>query len=180
MGLGDWWKRLFPRTDSSNDTVLFYDVEAEHPVRIPKRELRPGAIQVQVQGIDEVVWILPDNVQQGPLRHEPFDDEVREMIEQIQATFAEHYALSFDQWEEGFRRDADPAQEIAVWLHAGEVYRQFAADEPSADRRQDIYRCIAACLTASHDTVWNVLEPQALSREEAKRIVDCYFNNDDA
>lgn len=175
MGWGDWWKRLFGGSASQNETVLFYDVEVGRAVCIPKRELRPGAVEVQIQGMDDLVWILPDQVSAGPILHEPFDEEVRDCIREIQATFAEHYSLSFDQWEEGFRRDTNPAQEIALWLHAGEVYRHFAADEPSADRRQDIYRCIAACLTASADNVWNVLEPQVLTREEAEQVVNRYY-----
>jgi hypothetical protein len=42
--------------------VPFLDVEGRRVVRIPASELRPGAIQVRLQGSDEVVWALPEQL----------------------------------------------------------------------------------------------------------------------
>jgi hypothetical protein len=155
--------------------VPFLDVEARRVVRIPASELRPGVIQVRLQGSDEVVWALPQQLQQGEVKHPEFNEGVRNYIRQIQAAFAEHRPLSFAEWEEGFRRDANPEREIAIWSHAADIYTAFAANELSADRRRDLYRCIVTCMTTGPDAVWHVLRPVVLSREEAEQVVNRFF-----
>ena len=98
-----------------------------------------------------------------------FDKEIADYTE------AEHRPLSFKEWEDGFRRDANPEQQIALWSHAADVYTTFTANEPSADRRRDVYRCIVACLTTGPDSVWRVLRPDVLGRAEAEQVVDRFF-----
>ena len=71
--------------------------------------------------------------------------------------FAEHRPLSFEEWEDGFRRDANPVQEIAFWLHAADIYAKFTSGETDADRRNDVYRCIVTCMTTGPQAVWQVL-----------------------
>ena len=175
MGLGDWLRKMFGRGGPSRETVPFFDMESGRVVRIPASELRPGVVQARGQGIDELVWVLPDQLQHGEVKHPPFGEDVREYIRQIQAAFAEHRPLSFEEWEEGFRRDAHPEREIALWSHAADVYRAFADQETSPERRKDIYRVIVACLTASPDTVWHVLRPAVLSKPEAERVVTRFY-----
>lgn len=177
MGFRNWLGQLFAKPESS-DTVPFYDFDVRSIVQIPRRELRPGAIEVQIQGIDGLVWVLPDQLQQGAIQHKPFNQELRDYLRHIQTTFAEHRDLTLDEWEDGFRRDANPQREIALWSHAADVYAQFTVEEPSADRRVDVYRCIVACMTTGPDSVWSVLEPHALDRTEAKRVVDRFYGKD--
>jgi hypothetical protein len=155
--------------------VPFLDVEAKRVVRIPASELRPGAIQVRLRGSDEVVWALPDQLHRGEIKHAEFNEDIRDYIRQIESAFAEHRPLSLEEWEDGFRRDANPEREIALWSHAADVYTAFAAVEPSIDRRRDIYRCIVACLTTGPDAVWRVLRPEVLSHAEAEQIINRFF-----
>ena len=56
MGLGGWFKRRFGGNAGSAQTVPFYDVECGRVVRIQASELRPGAVQARVEGIDGNVW----------------------------------------------------------------------------------------------------------------------------
>lgn len=73
---------------------------------------------------------------------------------EIHKTFAEHRPLSFDDWEIGFRHDDAPMRETVLWSHAADVSIAFAKNEPSADRRQGVYRCVIAGLTTMPDTIW--------------------------
>jgi len=175
MGLVDWLRKALGGRQPPSETIPFLDAESGRIVRIPASELRPGAIQVRLQGCDEVVWALPEQLHQGEVRHPEFDEGVRDYIRQIQAAFAEHRSLSFDEWEVGFRRDANPAREIAIWLHAADVYTAFAGNEPAADRRKDVYRCIVTCMTTGPDAVWQVLRPQVVSQAEAEQVVNRFF-----
>ena len=108
-------------------------------------------------------------------KHPEFDEGIRQYIRQIQAAFAEHRPLSFEEWEEGFRRDTNPEREIAIWSHAADVYTAFVAHEPVAERRRDVYRCIVTCMTTGPDAVWKVLRPEVLSRAEAEQVVKRFF-----
>lgn len=177
MGFRDWLNRLLAKPESQ-DTVPFYDFDVGSIVSIPRRELRPGTIEVQIQGVEGLVWVLPDQLEHGPIKHEPFDEEIREYLRKIQTAFAEHSDLTIDEWEDGFRRDANPEREIALWSHAADIYVQFTADDSSAGRRRDVYRCIVACMTASPDSVWSVMELQSLVRGEAERIVNRFYGKD--
>ena len=157
------------------EMVRFFDVDSGRVVSIPASELAPGAIRAHIQGVDEVVWVLPEKLKEGPIRHPPFNEGIRGYIRQIQEAFAEHRPLSFEEWEIGFRRDANPAQEIALWLHAADVYTAFTGDEPSAERRHEVYRCVLACMNGSRDNIWHVFRHEALSRAEAEQVVKRFY-----
>ncbi len=175
MRLGDWLWKTFGRRRAPVERVPFLDTEAGRVVRIPASELRPGAIQVRLQPSGEVVWALPEQLCQGEIKHPEFDEGIREYIRQIQTVFAEYRSLSFEEWEDGFRRDANPEREIAFWLHAADIYTKLSDGEVDADRRRDVYRCVVTCMTTGPDTVWQVLRPEVLSREEAEQVVNRFF-----
>lgn len=161
--------------------VSFLDVVSNRVVRIPASELRPGCVQARVEGIAGIVWLLPEQLQQGEIRHPPFDEALRAVIRDIREAFAEHRDLSFEEWEDGFRRDVHAEREIAIWSCAADVYRHFAADEPSAGRRADVYSLLIACMTTtSPESVWHVVELSELARPEAERIVRRFYGGESA
>jgi hypothetical protein len=177
MALDESSRYMFGRREGPTEMVPFLDTESGRIVRIPASELRQGAIQVRLAETDELVWVLADQIKESEVRHPPFSEDVCVHIRHIQAAFAEHRPLPFEQWEEGFRRDAHPDREIAVWLHATDVYEAFAGEEPSPERRQDVFRVIVACLTSSPEMVWRFLQLTVLTRPEAEQIVQRYFGN---
>lgn len=176
VALFDWWKRRSGK-QSRLETVKFFDLETQRVVEIPHRELSPGAVRAQIDGIEGIVWVMPDQLSAGPLQHPPFSEDIRVFVREIQNVFAEHRIMTVNEWEDGFRRDTNPEKEIALWSHAADVYREFADDESSPDRRLDVYRCIVACLTASPATVWHVLEPKTLTRAEAEQVVSRFYGS---
>lgn len=157
------------------EMVPFFDFETGRVVQIPAAELRPGAVQARVQGIEGIVWILANQIKPGAFQLEEFDDEVRELIREIQTAFAEHRPLSLEEWEEGFRRDANAEQEIALWPHAANVYSDFAVYEPEPSRRDETYRCVIACLISGPEALWHVFKPELLGRAKAEEIVARFF-----
>lgn len=178
MGLGHWFRKRLRGKRPPDGMVPFLDTQTKKVVRIPASELRPGTVKAQVQGIDEPVWVLPENLQPGEIRHPAFDEEVRDMLREIRSAFAEHYPLTLEEWEDGFRRDANPAREIALWSHAADIYTEFAADEPSPERRHDVYLCLTTCMVTGPDDVWHVLRPQVLTRTEAERVVARFYGRE--
>ena len=116
----------------------------------------------------------------GEIRHPPFNEELRGFIRDIQAAFAEHRPLSFEEWEDGFRRDANPEREIAIFSYAADVYRLLTKDDPSAERRGEVYRLLIGCMTTSPESVWHVVKLAALSRPEAERVVNRFYGGEKA
>jgi hypothetical protein len=180
MGLFSRINSFFARKLAPGERVPFLDVPSGRVIHIPPSELRPGCVQARVQGIEGVVWLIPAELHEGPIRHPPFEEEILVYIRDIQAAFAEHRNLSVEQWEEGFRRDADPEREIAGFSYASDVYRLFTKDEPDAERRAEVYRLLIACMTTSPDSVWHVVKFDALSRQEAERIVRRFYGGEKA
>ena len=175
MGFIAWVRGLFRGSVKPGERVPFYDVPSRRVIYIPPEELAPGAVRAKIQGIEGVVWVLADQVQSGPLQHPPFDEDVRQHIHRIQETFTEHRPMTSAEWEDGFRRDRDPVPEIALWIHASNIYRDFAKDEPLGERRKHVYQVIVACLTSTPDMVRRVLPQGCLSSEEIDRIVARFF-----
>jgi hypothetical protein len=180
MKLLSWIKSLLKGGRPQCDLVPFYDVSLRRVVQIPAAELRPGCVQARIQGVDGVVWLLPEETQIGEIRHPPFDEDLRSYIREIQAAFAEHRDISVEEWEDGFRRDVDPEREIAGFAYAADVYRRFTAKEESPKRRAEVYRLLVACMTTSPESVWHVVELTSLSRPEAERIVRRFYGGEKA
>jgi hypothetical protein len=178
MGIRDWYKgrrSTDRRDDRPVEMVRFFDVPSGQVVRIPATELRPGILQARIEGVDGLVWVAPDELEPNEICHPPFEGELRERVRVIHETFAEHCTLTFEQWEEGFRRDADPEREVARCIHAVNVYAMFAEDESDPTRREDVFRTVVACLTATPDTGWDVERTQVMTAREAQRVVDRFF-----
>lgn len=179
MGLLQWLLKRSRIGQRSTDMISFLD-DTGTVVRIPASRLPPGGIQIQLQGSDSVVWTIPEGFQKSYLRHSEFEEDVRDYIRQIQAAFSEQRPLSLEEWEDGFRRDANPAREIAVWSHAAGIYMEFTANEPIAERRRDVYRCIIKCMvTTGPDAVWRVLQTNVLNRADAEKVINRFFGKQD-
>jgi hypothetical protein len=159
------------------DTVQFFDSQSKRVVLIPAAELASGAVCARMAGIEGQVWISSDEIdlKPRPARHPRFSKGVRRFIRQIQAAFAEHFPQTFKQWEDGFLGDQNPAQEIAIWLFAADVYRLFAAKEACPKRRHEMYRCVISCMNSPREYVWKVLEIDSLSHAEAQSLVDYFY-----
>lgn len=164
-----------PSKNQDDERIPFYDYETKKVIYIPKSALRPGMIRVHIEGTDEVVWAAPENLQPGDIKHGPFDEDTRAHIRYIHSTFSEQLTMSFEEWEEGFRRDGNPMREIALWSYAADVYRHFAESEGLSDRRRDIYKCIVACLTTGPQHARSVIEAPTLTEDEIGAILDRFF-----
>ena len=161
--------------DPPNKNVPFYDVPNQRIIEIPRSELAQGAIQVQIDGVDGLVWVDAGQLKPSEICHPPFAGTRRESVMAIHQAFAEHRSLTYDEWEVGFRRDSNPDSEIAIWLHAAQVYTDFAEMETALARRQELHKILIACLTTEQDAVWNVLSLVEFTDDEAKKIVNRYY-----
>jgi len=176
----DWLKGSGKREVDAPETVAIYDIPTKKVIRIPAAELAPGMIQARVNGIEEVVWVDAGQLREGNIKHPPFPTETRRELEAMYATLSEVYPISFAEWEEGFRRDQNPANEIAIWKRIADIYERFALrdNQTSLARRKDYFRLILTCSNSPRQNIWQVTQLETLSRAEAEPVVAAYYDKE--
>lgn len=116
----------------------------------------------------------------GDYRYGPFPPVVRAKIEEIQETFAEVCPDSVEAWEDGFRRDLHPLNEIQLWLMMGQTFRHFAATwHLSAKQKQETLGVLLAGCGERPDDVVNSIGRWpgiSLSKKQVKQILN-HFNS---
>ena len=154
-----------------------YDIETRNVYQIPDAELAPGMLQARIQGIEGTVWVDASQLRRGEPKFFQFGEDLRDNIRAIKATFDEVSPQSLEEWEDGFRRDADPKREIDLWLHMADVFDR-ATEEKSLtlEQKRDYFRVIVACSNAPRDQVLFVADRKVISRSEAEQVVTLFFD----
>ena len=62
-----------------------------------------------------VETIAVDKIQRGPIRQAQLTDEQMTRLRKVHATFAEVDGQTLAQWEDDFKRDADPDKNLGIW-----------------------------------------------------------------
>jgi hypothetical protein len=119
-----------------------------------------------------VVSVDPHQVRAAaPLRHPPFPAEVRRQLERLRDGLAAVHPLTLEQWEDDFRRDANPAREIAVWLHVLECYEHFCGGRGlSPQEKLDTLTVLVVAMGTDLAVVEHVVSPATLSRARVREI----------
>lgn len=156
--------------------VQVYDVPTGTLSTIPARELGPGMVRVTMNGVEGDCWVRPDQLQQSPYQHPPFDEEVRTHLHQIKDALDEVHLMSLEEWEDGFRRDRNAEREIAIWLHIAEVYARLTEGKSlTSGERQDVFRILLSCANNPRERVLATAGVQVLSRPEAEAVMAGFY-----
>ena len=168
---------------SMSKKVKVYDFETEQVSEIPESELAPGMVIAEVEGVGRV-WIEAAKLKRtATFRHPPFSDEARAFLSaNIRDKLNEVFPMTLEQWEEGFRRDANPEREIALWFHVARVYehclKEFYLD---AHQRKELFNVLASCMSSPRGSVFTVTQPlEQITKEQADRAIALYFHWNDA
>jgi len=148
---------------------------------IPAAELAPGMVEADVEGVGRV-WINSVAVKSGrEFKHPPFEPELRDFIKrEIQKPLAEVWPKTLAQWEENFRRDAEPEQEIGLWCRIAERFAEFSKSEGlNPAQRQECFAIMLHCSTVPREQVLEVVTLKALTREQAQRAIAAYLKAED-
>jgi hypothetical protein len=169
----NFFARFFRKRE---DLVPYHDFTTGKAILIPRAELGPGTVLVQIEGQPHPVYADSAQLQAGAHRHPPFEGELKVCIESLVVDLNEVRALSYEEWEDGFRRDQNPEQEIAGWLHLAAILkvmtRKFALDPA---QRKECYRVLVACYTGERATVRERSDPKLLSQEQIDLAVRYFF-----
>jgi hypothetical protein len=145
-------------------------------VLIPKSELCPGVVLIQIKGEERPVYVDAAQLKQGHFQHPPFEGEVRAAIQSLVNELADVFARSYEEWEDGFRRDQTPEREIAGWVHLAAILRvmteRFAF---SPAEKKECFRVLVACFTGARETVLDRSDPKLLSDAQINQAVQYFY-----
>jgi hypothetical protein len=160
---------------ASDKLVEVYDFKSETSRTIPAAELAPGMVRVKLQN-GRVVWASVTDLKQGKLVHGPFSGEVRGYVEKIQKSLEEVYPHDYAFWEDGFRRDAKPEPEIALWLHIAQLFETFKENRSTTlEERKEAFKVLVACSNGTQETALQTVQLNNLPRSDAQLLVHQFF-----
>lgn len=133
-------------------------------------------MESEVEGVG-LVWVDASQTRLGPYCHPPFAEDLLYYLRKIKAALDEVYPLSLEQWEDGFRRDRNVTDHIAAWVFLALVYRRCTAGRPlSHAQRLDYFKVLLACLSSPREHVFQVVQFDAITREEAEQAVKFFYS----
>ncbi|MEZ6142562.1 MAG: hypothetical protein R3B84_18535 [Zavarzinella sp.] len=120
--------------------------------------------------------IDPKNLRPGPIRNESISPEMLEQIRAVYDVIGNYVSNSLEQFEISFMRDANPADEIAIWCSITAAWiayhEQYLGDELLPD--QDEKKLLAALISIS--TGVEDLAVLGVPPDVGRKLLDCYDN----
>lgn len=140
---------------------------------IPYRENEPAPspnhILVQIEeedGSTRKAWVLAEDLSPGPICHEDLDPLIPALRWQWRHLGPYiSWCRSFEDWELGFMRDANPGNEIGLFTRATYAFLEFTHRYPEASG-DAVFTAITNILNGKADHV----EPKAVRRQLEKLI----------
>lgn len=170
----NFFARIFGRRNP--ELVPYYDFATRKTVLIPKAELSPGVVLVQIQGDPGPVYVDAAQLKQGQYQHSHFEGEVRAAIQSLTSDLADVRQISFEEWEDGFRRDQNPSREIAGWLHLAAVLKAMSNKHGFGPaEKKECFRVLVACFTGARDTVRDRSDPKLLSDLQVDQAAKYFY-----
>jgi len=167
-------KRLFG--NSPPDLVPYYDFDTKTRVLIPRSELSPGAVLVQIQGESEPIYADSSSLKIGAYQHDSLPPDVMVAIAEFVNELADVRPMTQDEWIDGFRRDANPDREVAGWWHLSKILRVMTdRHQYSAPQRAEGFRILVACFTGARDTVRERSDPELLPADQVEQTIQYFY-----
>lgn len=154
------------------ENVEVIDVETGNVSTVSSYQIGSGMIRVSYEGKE--YWADSAQLQQNDYQHEAFQGEIKARIESIMTNLSEVYYLSYEEWEDGFRRDQNPINEVVIWERIISVYQQFSEKESGLPKKKEIYSVVVTCSYSEPGQVLNQVSLNELSEEQAKEIIRVY------
>jgi hypothetical protein len=160
--------------DKQNNMVRFYDFQEKRCHLIPANEITSEMIEVRIEGENETAWVYVSQLKSSDkFLHAEFNDETRQLIDQIKGYIDDVYYLSRDDWEEGFRKDKNPMKEIQGWLKVGRIYRNMTSTgEYTEGQKNDLLNIILGCGSGKNaEAIYSSIEFRSFNKEKVLDLI---------
>ena len=155
------------------ENVEVINVETGDVSLVSSEHIGPGMVRISYEGKE--YWADSAQLQQNEYQHEPFEGKVKARIESIMASLSDVYSLSYQEWEDGFRRDQNPINEIIIWERIVSVYQSYANQTSELAIKNEIYSVVITCSYSEPDQVLTQVLLKSLSEVKAKEIIRVYY-----
>jgi hypothetical protein len=133
-------------------------------------------VRLKLAETNKIVWVDARQLSLGPVTCEPFQGILKDKIIEIQKTLSEVWPKTYAEWEDGFRRDANPEGEITWFLKLAQMYASYCAPETNPDRKKEIFNLFMNCSFATEKTVLFTAELKLLTKQEANAAIHYYYH----
>lgn len=160
-------------------SVKIIDVDTMKVTEIPRAELSDQMVPARIEGRPGECWVDARQAMgrsKGVL-HPPFSGERKERVEAIASMFREVHPLSYEQWEIGFQEDANPDQEIAIWLRSGKLFTEFSHERGlDLPQRKELAKLLFQCQVVPLDQLEAVRVHPDLPKELCDDFIKAYYD----
>jgi hypothetical protein len=153
--------------------VEVIDIETGKVSKVSSDQIGPGMMLISYEGKE--YWADSAQLRQNEYQHGPFEGETRKRIESIMNSLAGVYSLTYEEWEDGFRRDQNPLNEIAIWEYIVSLYQSYAQNISSLATKREIYKIIVTCSYSEPEQVLKLVPIKLLSESQSKEIINAYY-----
>lgn len=153
--------------------VEVYDIESGSISKVSQELLGPEFVRIDLEG--KIYWADSNQLKQNTHQHKEFEGERKRRVSRIQEELTEVNEQSYIEWEDGFRRDANPDKEISIWEHIIAVYKNNITEENSLRQKREIYQVAVVCSFSERSVVLDQVKLSEISKIKALEIINDYF-----
>jgi len=153
--------------------VEVYDFDTKKVYLLPQEKLGAEMIRINLDG--KIYWANSNQLTQNTFQHPPFEGELKQRILNIQKELESVNSQTYAEWEDGFRRDQNPKNEIAIWERIVSVYRKFSKNYPDVAAKKEIYKIAVLCSYSEESAVLTQANVKVISSQVAQEIIAEYY-----
>lgn len=123
----------------------------------------------------KTVSVDPTKIERGPVRHARLSAAQVTRLRKVHSTFAEVDGQTFAEWEDDFKRDADPDENLRIWEDMEIAYLKFCEGKSlDVATRKEVFKVVLLRSMAPESEVLRQGKLRILSEAEAKQIMRGY------
>ncbi|MFO0976452.1 MAG: hypothetical protein U0996_08645 [Planctomycetaceae bacterium] len=120
-------------------------------------------------------WIDPNQIQQGPTRHDALPNELLARIKAVHETFADVDGTPLEKWIDDFKRDLDPEGNVRIWEDMQVAYNAYCGDrELPLATRKEVFKIVLMRSMMPDDDVLARIELEHVPVDDVKMILAAY------
>lgn len=149
------------------------NTDTNEVVQTPIDKIGPHMVRARIDGKD--CWVDSRKLSVSEYKHPVFSGDRKDHVINIQKKIHDVYYKSYKDWEDGFRRDANPDQEIAIWEYIISIYESESSGYSGLEQRKEILQVAIVCSYSAPDIALNQVQLKTISPEKARSVIAAFY-----